>query len=187
MQVQVLYAENEALPAPNLDHPLGDAVTLARLEAQPWISDTPMTAARPLTATFGNVIALTGYSLQPADNTTPIIERGGTLRVRLYWHAQIAPGADYHVFTHLLTADNHLIAQSDSAPVYETLPTDKWQAGQYILDEHVILIDAATPPGRYWLKVGMYTAANGERLATRDAAGHELPERSLPLIQVEVE
>jgi len=191
MQVQVLYAENEASPAPNLDHPLGDVVTLMQLEVQPWISDTPLSAARPLLAAFGNhpisSIELIGYSLQPASGTTPIIERGGTLRVRLYWHALTAPGADYHVFVHLLTDDNRLVAQQDSAPVFETWPTDRWQAGQYILDEHIILIDTATPPGRYWLKVGMYTPADGERIVVRDAAGRELPERSLPLVQVEIE
>ena len=54
LEVRCCTRENEVLTAPNLDHPLGDAVTLAQLEAQPWISDTPLTAARPLTATFGD-------------------------------------------------------------------------------------------------------------------------------------
>jgi len=187
LQVQALYAENEALPEPNLDHTLGDAITLAQLEAQPWTSGTPLTAARPFTATFGNEIDLIGYGLRPADDTTPIVERGGALRLRLYWRARTAPGASYHVFTHLLTSDNRLIAQSDSAPVYETFPTDQWQAGQYILDEHIIPIDANTPPGRYRLRVGLYSVGSGERLAARDEAGREWPERSVMLTQVEVE
>jgi hypothetical protein len=107
--------------------------------------------------------------------------------VRLYWHARTVPSGNYHVFAHLLTADNRLVAQQDSEPVYETLPTRQWQAGQYVLDEHILAIGSDVPPGRYWLKVGMYTADNGERLPARDAAGHELSERSLPLVQVEVE
>jgi len=191
IEAQMLYAENEALVAPNLEHPLDDAVTLARLEAQPWTSDTPLTVAHPLTATFsereGGTIALLGYGLRPANDTTPIVERGGGLRVRLYWRARAAPDASYHVFTHLLTADGRLVAQSDSIPVYGTWPTDQWQAGQYILDEHIIPIGPDVPPGRYWLKIGMYTAENGERVTARDAAGRETPERSLPLVQVEVE
>ncbi len=115
-------------------------------------------------------------------------DRGAVLRVRLYWHALAAPSGSYHVFTHLLTADNRLVAQQDSAPVYETYPTDQWQAGQYILDEHLIPIDAATLPGRYWLKVGLYTPESGERLPVRDQAGREMPDqtRSVPLIQVDV-
>ena len=162
-------------------------LTLAQLEAQPWISDTPLTMAHPLTATFGDSIELLGYSLRPANDTTPIVERGGGLRARFYWRARAVPGASYHVFAHLLTADNQLVAQSDSIPVYETWPTDQWQAGQYILDEHIIPIGSDVPPGRYWLKIGLYAAENGERVTARDAAGREAPERSLPLVQVEVE
>jgi hypothetical protein len=162
-------------------------LTLAQLEVQPWISDVPMTVARPLTATFGDAIELIGYGLWPASDTMPIVEHGGGLRVRLYWRARAVPSVSYHIFAHLLTADNQLVAQSDSIPVYETFPTDQWQAGQYILDEHIIPIGSDVPPGRYWLKIGMYTAENGERVTARDAAGREAPERSLPLVQVEVE
>ena len=192
LEVQVLHAENEVIPTTDIEHPIGDAVILARLEAQPWTSDTPLTAPYPLTATFGEptfaysraagrAIQLTGYS------ASTHVDRGGVLRVRLYWHAQIAPDRSYHVFTHLLTADNRLVAQQDSAPVYETYPTDRWKAGQYILDEHLIPIDAATPPGRYWLKVGLYSPESGERLAAQDQAGQPVPDESLPLIQVDVE
>ena len=84
VQVQVLRAENEVVPQTNIEHPIGDAVTLAQLEAQPWISDTPLTVAHPLTATFGDreggAIELLGYSLQPASNSAPVVERGGALR-----------------------------------------------------------------------------------------------------------
>ena len=191
MQVQVLRAENEVVPQADIEHPLGDAVTLAQLEVQPWTSDTPLTVARSLTATFGdregNTIELLGYNLQPASNSAPVVERGEALRLRLYWRALAVPSGSYHVFTHLLAADNHLVAQQDSAPVYETYPTDKWQAGQYILDEHLIPIDAATPPGRYWLKVGLYSPENSERLTARDQAGRQVTDQSLPLIQVDVE
>jgi hypothetical protein len=193
VQVQVLRAENEVVSQTDIEHPIGDAVMLAQLGAQPWISDTPLTAARPLTAAFGDreggAIELIGYSLQPASDTAPIVERGGALRVRLYWYALAVPSESYHVFTHLLTADNRLVAQQDSAPVYETYPTDQWKAGQYILDEHLIPIDAATPPGRYWLKVGLYSPESGERLTVRDQAGRPVSDqtRSVPLIQVDVE
>jgi hypothetical protein len=184
-QVQVLHAENEVIPETNIEHTLGDAVTLTPLEAQPWISDTPLTVDHSLTATFGDreggAIELTGYTVPSR------VERGEVLRVRIYWHVRAAPGQSYHVFTHLLTADNRLVAQQDSAPVYETYPTNQWQVGQYVLDEHLIPIDAATPPGRYWLKVGLYTPETGERLMVRDAARREWPDRSLPLIQVDVE
>ncbi len=162
-------------------------LTLAQLEVQPWISEAPMTVTRLLTATFGDAIELIGYGLRPASDTMPIVERGGGLRVRLYWRARAVPSVSYHIFTHLLTADNQLVAQSDSIPVYETFPTDQWQADQYILDEHIIPIGSDVPPGRYWLKIGMYTAENGERVTARDAAGREASERSLPLVQVEVE
>jgi hypothetical protein len=188
VEVQVLRAENEVIPETDIEHPLGDAVILARLEAQPWISDTPMTAAHSLTALFGEPTLAAGRVIELTGYTAPSrVERGEVLRVRLYWHAQAAPGKSYHVFTHLLTADNRLVAQQDSAPVYETYPTDQWKAGQYILDEHLIPIDAATPPGRYWLRVGLYTPESGERLIARDQTGREWPDRSVLLIQVEVE
>jgi len=101
-----------------------------------------MTAAHPLAAAFGDGIELIGYGLRPANDVKPIVERGGGLRVRLLWRAQAAPGASYHVFVHLLTADNQLVAQSDSIPVYATFSTDQWRAAQYILDEHLMSIGA---------------------------------------------
>ncbi len=172
----------------------GDEVlTLAHLEAQPWTSSSPMATAWPTAVSLGDAIELTGYSVNPAPwrgqagGVYTLVERGGTLRVRLYWHALATPGESYHVFTHLVAPDGHIAAQSDSAPVYETVPTTLWQAGQYILDEHIMMIDPALPPGRYWLKVGMYLPDSGERLVMLDAAGQPVPDNSLLLLPVDVE
>jgi len=159
----------------------GEQLTLAQLEAQPSISQEPLRPTYPLTATFGDTIELTGYDARP------FVERGQALRVRLYWHALDAPGAYYQVFVHILADDGQLVAQHDGVPVQGAHPTNEWQAGQYVLDEHLVPIDASISPGRYWLKVGMYMPDSGERLVVCDQAGLDVPDQSLPLMLVDVE
>lgn len=165
-------------------------LSLARLEAPPWISHEPLRAAHPLTVTFGGEIALTGYSMRPllADDALVTVERGAhsALRVRLYWRALVAPSASYHVFVHVLTDDNRLVAQHDGIPVNGAYPTYTWQAGQFIVDEHLVPIDANLAPGRYRLQVGLYQIENGERLPVRGLTGQVFPEEVL-LARVDVE
>jgi hypothetical protein len=83
---------------------------------------------------------------------------------------------DYTVFTHLLGPYNPLTTGPlwgghDSRPGGGTYPTTVWEAGEIVIDEYEIPIQADAPPGEYRLEVGMYHLATMERLPVLDDSG----------------
>jgi hypothetical protein len=122
--------------------------------------------AIPLAVNFDNLVQLIGYDLD-ARRASP----GGRLPVTLYWQALAPIPASYQVFTHL-ESDTGPVAQADGVPVCWNYPTDLWQPGQIIADQHAILIPSDLPPGDYPLEVGLYLADTFERLDVLDEAGN---------------
>ena len=103
-------------------------------------------------------IALVGYSLDPA-NAWP----GDSLGVTLVWHVAGSVNEDYSVYCHLLGPDSDLWGQAEGVPAGGTRPTGVWMAGEYILDEHTVPVQADAPAGEYRLRVGFYVLG-GDRL-----------------------
>ncbi|GAB4540184.1 MAG: Stk1 family PASTA domain-containing Ser/Thr kinase [Anaerolineae bacterium] len=91
---------------------------------------------------------------------------GDTVLLSLIWQAIRSPGRGYTVFVHLTRADGSLVSQHDGLPAGGARPTDTWAPGDQITDEHQFNIPPDTPPGEYWLRVGMYDSAG--RLAVTD-------------------
>jgi hypothetical protein len=169
-----------------------DHIVLTTLYHPPDISDVPFTPDHILDVTLSAepdsnrqpTITLEGYDA-PAR-----IAPGDLLRVALYWHAmphatpsspeRISLG-DYKVFIHILSPTGDVIAQTDSKPVYWFYPTNTWQPGEHIRDEHVLALSPDIPRGNYRIAVGMYDPQSGERLEARDAQGNRLPERRIIL------
>jgi len=106
----------------------------------------------PVGATLGGSISLAAYEL-PELSYRP----GEMLSLTLTWQAVQAPGQGYTVFVHLTRPDNSLVAQQDGLPANGARPTDTWSAGEQIADVHQLGIPLDTPPGEYWLRVGMYS------------------------------
>jgi len=152
-----------------------------------------MTLSRPLEVTretpipeiegawsLGEGVALIGYDAP--ERATP----GDAFRVALYWHARAAVPGDYTVFVHLLEANGAVVAQTDGKPVWWTFPTNQWEPGHYIRDEHILELAADMPRGDYTLAVGMYDAETGTRLNVTDAQGALLPDERIELRIVKV-
>lgn len=134
----------------------------------------------PVDWRIGDSLLLTGYDA-PAR-----VAPGDVLRVALYWHAvDVVPGA-YKVFVHLLDAGGNLVAQHDAVPVDWTYPTSQWQPGEYVRDEHVLVLDETVPRGDYTLFVGMYAAETGVRLDVTGAEGQSVPDNRAELRVVKV-
>jgi hypothetical protein len=116
----------------------------------------------------GGSIHLVGYRLEhlPA-------ERGGAFALFLYWQASGRTPEDYTVFVHL-EGDGRVWAQKDGPPHCAERPTSTWRPGMLIADEHVMVVDAATPPGSYPLSVGLYMPQTGRRLRAFSQAGTDL-------------
>ena len=121
-----------------------------------WIYP-PVAAGRPLPEganrvdiPMGDGVTLEGYAVRPAEGEEP------GLWVTLYWRCRANEPADYFVYVRAVTADDTIVARSDSPPVMGFYPTSRWQVGQLVADEQVLLRPPETSPGVYRLEVGMY-------------------------------
>jgi len=115
---------------------------------------------------FGDGIALIGFDPPP-----PIISSAEELPLTLYWESLAGDhSTGYTVFTHLLAADGHLLAQHDSPPASGQRATDEWLPGEFIVDPHRLIWRDTNYGGPARLVVGLYDPATGERLRTADGA-----------------
>ncbi len=128
----------------------------------------------PLDMRLGQSIGLLGYDLEDEKVTA-----GGVLRLVLYWQATSEMKVSYTVFTHLLDANDQIWAQKDSIPGGGSVPTTGWIEGEVIADAYDLAVDANARDGEYWLEIGMYDAATGERLPVYDMAGESVGDRVL--------
>jgi len=133
----------------------------------------------PLAVNLGDKVRLLGYDLK-AKSYKP----GQVIGLTLYWQALTAMEKDYTVFTHLLGPYNPLTngplwGGHDSRPGGGTYPTTVWEAGEIVIDEYGIPIQADASPGEYQLEVGMYHLATMERLPVLDDSGAVRDDRIL--------
>ncbi|NLF02707.1 MAG: hypothetical protein GX601_17205, partial [Anaerolineales bacterium] len=119
----------------------------------------PPSEYEPVSAQFGDSIALLGYDISPTEAAA-----GETLHLTLYWQALEPIDHTYTVATHVVGSDGTLAGQQDNMPVHDTAPTTCWLPGEVIADPYDIAIDAAAPPGSYTLETGLYIWESGERL-----------------------
>jgi hypothetical protein len=139
----------------------------AKLVPWQWPQVVP---AQPLDITFGDGIRLSGYELKagPASDS---------YNLQLIWQPAARPSADYTVFLQVWDGDKQ-VAGFDAPPVGGDYPTSWWEAGEVIVDEHVMNVSGLSP-GRYRLLVGLYRLDTGERLPAFDSGGTPLPDFAL--------
>jgi hypothetical protein len=100
------------------------------------------------------------------------LRAGDTLPITLVWRTVEAPGpVPWKVFTHVLDAEQHVVAQRDSEPVDRLQPTTAWQPGQVVEDHYGITLPPDLAPGSYTLEIGMY---QGDHRATFQGRGDHL-------------
>lgn len=150
-----------------LDGPLVEAQALGTVtvDAPEHIMESPsLTHAQ--SATFGDLVSLVGYNLDPEG----AFEAGDTLAVQLVWRVHRQTRTAYKTFVHLLDAEGRRVAGSDQVPVVWQRPTTGWIAGEYIVDRHALTIPTGLPEGEYRLQVGLYEEATSERLERPEGA-----------------
>ncbi len=134
---------------------------------------------------FGPAIVL-AQQCQP--ETPQQASPGEAATVALHWLAVIPPSASYKVSVQLLDTRNQVIAQHDSLPAGGSRPSDAWQPGEIVVDNHGLPIPPGTPPGAYRLIVALYDPDSGVRLPVAQTDHVELgtlevvrPQRPIPV------
>ncbi len=108
------------------------------------------------------------------------LDRG---ELTLNWQAGSTFNADYTVFIQLwrasATGPGEYVTGFDGPPRQGDYPTSLWQPGDIVVDPHRLDL-AGLPAGNYFLLVGLYQPASGQRLPAYQA-GAPLPDYALPL------
>lgn len=105
------------------------------------------------------------------------ITRGQNLYVVLHWRALAGgPAVNAKVFAHLLDASGVVLAQSDAVPVNGTRPLASWQAGEDILDVHLLRLPSELDLSGASLRIGLYDPETLKRLAAYEQTGARLPD-----------
>lgn len=131
-----------------------------------WLLPYPVTIElTPQYATFGGVLELFGYDLEPAEQPT----------LTLYWRARQRVAIDYTVFVHLLDASGQLVGAYDSQPVGGAYPTSVWSPEYVVRDRRLLSLPDGLAAGEYRIEVGLYDLATMERLPASDGEGVSLP------------
>lgn len=136
-------------------------VKIVVVDAQGWLRVSRL--GQPA-ATFDGQIELLG-----SESDEQVVARGGELHARFFWRAAQPLKKNYHVIAQLIGQDGQAVAGSDKQhpgdPVVQgETPTTRFEPGQYVRDEHQIVVPATISPGRYELRVGWYDPAAGKRL-----------------------
>jgi len=121
-------------------------------------------------AQLGNAIRLLGYELSGAAKDGRLVP-GQPLDVTLVWQAMGTIDHNYVVFVQLLDNDNRIYAQHDGQPGEDKLATTTWAVGEYVLDQHRLMLPSEIPSGNYRIIVGMYLPKDGTRLQAIDSTG----------------
>jgi tRNA A-37 threonylcarbamoyl transferase component Bud32 len=174
-QAEAIWSEQSPGIVVDQNPPAGSLVQSRSLVSLKISSGTQV----PVGATLGDKIMLAAYELSRAD-----YRPGDPLLLTLTWKAVQPPGQGYTVFVHLTEANGGLISQHDGLPANGTRPTDTWASGDQITDDHQFNIPANTPPGVYWLRVGMYDS-NG-RLPITDSGQANTTEDDIVLRSIQV-
>ncbi len=142
----------------------------------PWTALAPRQAlaglGTPVDARFAasweQGVALRGWRL---DTTA---RPGQPLSVTLTWNSLEPIPRNWMVFVHLVDAAGAIVAKSDSVPRAGTLPFPLWTPGDWMRDTHVLPLPVELPPGRYRLRVGLFSPEhNGQRQRVWSADGQE--------------
>jgi hypothetical protein len=116
---------------------------------------------------LGNLATLAGHSLLPGSLCGHAL-----LDLSLYWRVIGETDTRYQVFVHLVDEEGRMLAQHDSIPGSGELPTDLWILDEVIADPHWLVIpdDRAAA---FWLRIGLYDPATGERLPVIENGAQE--------------
>jgi hypothetical protein len=124
---------------------------------------------------LGELAVLRGFDLGGArPGRIPTITAGDTVRVTLHWTALAPIDRDYSTFLHLSDERYRPVAQQDSFGGFDLRFTSLWEVGRPVRDQYELVVPRSTPPGRYWLRAGLFDRDDQTRLPATTAEGRPL-------------
>lgn len=106
---------------------------------------------------FTSNLELVGYEL-PAQ-----VQAGERAVTNLYWRLRRKLPNDGIVSLRVVDHEGNAWGQWDAPPVGTAQPLTEWDVRKTYLDQHDLVIEPGTPPGRYTVEMDMYSAQTGER------------------------
>ncbi len=182
-------ADAAALPAFDVSDPaLRPADTRrATIPITPWSGTAPM---EPLDVRFGEDLALEGVrvdvSSSGADDPAGVVRSGDHVSISLAWRLLQETQREYTVFLQLIDANAVKAGQRDTMLACNIGPTTRWRVGREVIGYYRLALASDTPSGVYSLIVGVYDAANQERLYVYDADGARLGD-TVKLLDIRIE
>ena len=154
--VLVVYDPQTGQPLPVDGAGAGETV-LGAVEVTRPAASSP----QPALADFG--------PLRLVEATTPaaVVSPGDAVPLELLWQA--APDFATEplvVVVQLLAGEGNVAASLEVEPLAGRHPTTQWQPGELVRDRHMLPLPDDLAPGTYSLIVGLYRAADGQRLTT---------------------
>ncbi|MFO7633814.1 MAG: hypothetical protein R6W76_14820, partial [Caldilinea sp.] len=131
-----------------------------RFVAYALASDLEPTAIAPVRWENGMILE----GVEQPELAPQRVAPGDAALVRLWWSATAPITQRYKVSVQLLDNRNQVIAQHDGEPAGSAAPTDRWQPGDRIADNHGLAIPFGASPGLYRLVAVLYDAETGERV-----------------------
>jgi hypothetical protein len=129
----------------------------------------------PAIATFGAAGDVTA-EIDLVHASFPVsVTAGQPVSLSVVWRSGATDMPPLTMFAHLLSSrDGTLVGQYDSPPRKNQYPVDVWKIGEIVPDVMTIGTDASLSPGRYEIKIGIYTQ-NAQRLPvfTDSTAKHD--------------
>ena len=125
---------------------------------------------------LGDELEFLGYQISAAD-----VKPGGEVEVTTVWRVLSRPDDP------ALSFFAHLVGTAGAVSVGDGLGYSaiQWLPGDVFAQQSELVIPADTPPGRYWIQVGIYSLATGDRLQVLDN-GQTVTDRVL-LTSIEVQ
>jgi hypothetical protein len=119
---------------------------------------------------FGDVLTLHGYDLPGKA-----VPSGDPLRIDLYLSARQPVDGDYRAYARLVDEEDRLWSLRDNGTPREFRPpppTTVWPSGAYGHWAYLAYVLPGTPPGEYWIEVGLFEPGTWRGLNVLDEAGH---------------
>lgn len=129
-------------------------------------------AARPRSFTAPTLTYPTHYRF---DQLTTLLgaqvdRAGNTVTVTVYWQANAITSTNYTAFVQIVRPNGEVVAQIDRWQIGGDAPTSTWTQAEIVADAYAFDV----PDGEYQVWLGLYNAANSQRLPATDAAGQRI-------------